>query len=136
MPEALRCLSCGYRRHNSCPLRSSSRCTCERSQRSLAGLRVSRTVILELAPGLGRVVQGGQRQIRYALEHGHEPPFNIPPGALTFTVLIHAAKVANLPPIHKDLFDRLLVAQARFEPMILLTDDEMLRGYGDFVEVV
>ena len=48
----------------------------------------------------------------------------------------HAAKVANLPPIHKDRFDRLLVAQARFEPMILLTDDEMLRGYGDFVEVV
>jgi len=48
----------------------------------------------------------------------------------------HAAKVANLPPIHKDPFDRLLVAQARFEPMILLTDDEALGGYGDFVEVV
>ena len=48
----------------------------------------------------------------------------------------HAAKVADLPPIHKDPFDRLLVAQARFEPMILLTDDEVLRGYGDFVEVV
>jgi len=30
----------------------------------------------------------------------------------------HAAKVAKLPPIHKDPFDRLLVAQARFEPMI------------------
>ncbi len=48
----------------------------------------------------------------------------------------HAAKVVELPPIHKDPFDRLLVAQARFEPMILLTDDEVLRGYGDFVEVV
>lgn len=48
----------------------------------------------------------------------------------------HAAKVAGLPPIHKDPFDRLLVAQARFEPMILLTDDELLSGYGDFVEVV
>ena len=48
----------------------------------------------------------------------------------------HAAKVAGLPPIHKDPFDRLLVAQARFEPMILLTDDELLSGYGDFVELV
>jgi PIN domain nuclease of toxin-antitoxin system len=48
----------------------------------------------------------------------------------------HAAKVAGLPPIHKDPFDRLLVAQARFEPMILLTNDELLSGYGDFVEVV
>jgi PIN domain nuclease of toxin-antitoxin system len=48
----------------------------------------------------------------------------------------HAAKVAELPPIHEDPFDRLLVAQARFEPMILLTDDEVLRPYGDLVEVV
>jgi hypothetical protein len=28
------------------------------------------------------------------------------------------------------------VAQARFEPMILLTDDDVLGGYGDFVEVI
>lgn len=48
----------------------------------------------------------------------------------------HAAKVVELPPIHKDPFDRLLVAQARFEPMILLTDDDVLGGYGDFVEVI
>jgi PIN domain nuclease of toxin-antitoxin system len=48
----------------------------------------------------------------------------------------HAAKVVELPPIHKDPFDRLLVAQARYEPMILLTDDDVLGGYGDFVEVV
>jgi len=48
----------------------------------------------------------------------------------------HAAKAAQLPPVHKDPFDRLLVAQARFEPMILLTDDEVLRAYGDLVEVV
>ena len=48
----------------------------------------------------------------------------------------HAAKVVELPLIHKDPFDRLLVAQARFEPMILLTDDDVLSGYGDFVEVV
>jgi PIN domain nuclease of toxin-antitoxin system len=48
----------------------------------------------------------------------------------------HAAKVVELPPIHKDPFDRLLVAQAKYEPMILLTDNEVLGGYGDFVEVV
>jgi PIN domain nuclease of toxin-antitoxin system len=48
----------------------------------------------------------------------------------------HAAKVVELPPIHKDPFDRLLVAQARVEPMILLTDDDLLGGYGDLVEVV
>jgi PIN domain nuclease of toxin-antitoxin system len=42
---------------------------------------------------------------------------------------IHAAEVALLPAIHKDPFDRLLVAQSRVEPMLLLTNDEVLRRY-------
>ena len=45
----------------------------------------------------------------------------------------HAAKVAELPLLHKDPFDRLLIAQASVEPMLLLTNDEVLRGYGSFV---
>lgn len=48
----------------------------------------------------------------------------------------HAAKVAELPHLHKDPFDRLLVAQALVEKMILLTDDDVLGAYGAFVEVV
>lgn len=48
----------------------------------------------------------------------------------------HAAKVIELPPFHKDPFDRLLVAQAWVEPMILLTDDETLGRYGELVEIV
>ena len=48
----------------------------------------------------------------------------------------NAAAVVNLPPLHKDAFDRLLVAQALVERMILLTDDDTLGGYGDSVEVV
>lgn len=35
----------------------------------------------------------------------------------------HALKVDSLPPLHKDPFDRLLVAQARTEGMLLLTVD-------------
>lgn len=48
----------------------------------------------------------------------------------------HAAEVANLPRVHKDPFDRLLVAQALVEQLILLTDDATLGAYGDCVEVV
>lgn len=48
----------------------------------------------------------------------------------------HAARVATLPPIHRDPFDRLLVAQARVEPMHLLTDDAVLGAYGEIVIVV
>lgn len=47
----------------------------------------------------------------------------------------HAAKVAELAMLHKDPFDRMLVAQASIEPMQLLTNDENLRGYGSFVSV-
>ncbi len=47
----------------------------------------------------------------------------------------HAVKVTELPTLHKDPFDRMLVAQAMVEPMILLTNDEALRGYGSFVSV-
>jgi len=48
----------------------------------------------------------------------------------------HAAKVVELPPLHKDPFDRLLLAQSMVEPMLLLTNDEALRDYGSFVTVI
>jgi PIN domain nuclease of toxin-antitoxin system len=48
----------------------------------------------------------------------------------------HAARVAILPPVHRDPFDRLLIAQALEEPMRLLTDDAVLGAYGDIVTVV
>jgi PIN domain nuclease of toxin-antitoxin system len=47
----------------------------------------------------------------------------------------HAAAVEALAPIHRDPFDRLLVAQAQTEPLILLTADAALAGYGQAVQV-
>jgi PIN domain nuclease of toxin-antitoxin system len=48
----------------------------------------------------------------------------------------HAARVATLPAVHRDPFDRLLVAQSLAEPMTLLTNDGVLRGYGPLVQLV
>jgi PIN domain nuclease of toxin-antitoxin system len=48
----------------------------------------------------------------------------------------HAALVARLPPIHKDPFDRLLVAQAIEEPLVLITSDPLLSKYSDLVRIV
>jgi PIN domain nuclease of toxin-antitoxin system len=48
----------------------------------------------------------------------------------------HAARVADLPAIHADPFDRLLVAQSLAEPMTLLTNDAVLQGYGPLVQLV
>lgn len=41
----------------------------------------------------------------------------------------HAVAVASLPPLHRDPFDRLLVAQATLEGITLVTADEMVAQY-------
>jgi PIN domain nuclease of toxin-antitoxin system len=48
----------------------------------------------------------------------------------------HIAAVVDLPAYHTDPFDRLLVAQAKAEGMILLTSDSQLAQYGDMVRTV
>jgi PIN domain nuclease of toxin-antitoxin system len=47
-----------------------------------------------------------------------------------------AARVAGLPPIHRDPFDRLLVAQAIAEPAVLYTADARLGAYSELVRQV
>lgn len=44
---------------------------------------------------------------------------------------VHAAATESLPDHHADPFDRILVAQAKSEPMQLLTHDKTLPKYGD-----
>jgi PIN domain nuclease of toxin-antitoxin system len=41
----------------------------------------------------------------------------------------HALRAAELPPLHADPFDRLLVAQAQLERMTLLTADPQIVAY-------
>lgn len=48
----------------------------------------------------------------------------------------HAAAVCSLEPIHRDPFDRLLIAQAICEPLIFLTADVQLEKYSDLVKLV
>ena len=47
-----------------------------------------------------------------------------------------AALVARLPLLHRDPFDRVLVAQAIVEPAILYTTDQQLVPYSDLVRRV
>ena len=48
----------------------------------------------------------------------------------------HAEKLNELPSIHKDPFDRILIAQSMVEPLLLLTNDAILARYWDGVKVV
>ena len=44
--------------------------------------------------------------------------------------LEHAAAVEQLPPHHRDPFDRMLIAQAGIEGAALVSRDQALRPYG------
>ena len=48
----------------------------------------------------------------------------------------HAARVETLPPHHNDPFDRIIVAQALTEPLVLLTCDRILSRYSDSFIIV
>jgi len=48
----------------------------------------------------------------------------------------HAVFLENLPPIHKDPFDRILVAQAMVEGITLLTADSIVAKYPGPIQLV
>lgn len=48
----------------------------------------------------------------------------------------HAVMVGSLPPLHRDPFDRILVAQATVEGVTLLTSDATVAGYPGPVRAV
>jgi PIN domain nuclease of toxin-antitoxin system len=66
-----------------------------------------------------------------------EPPSEFVPSRMARSGVIglavehrHALTVADLPPHHRDPFDRLLVAQALVESLPILTADPQLSRYG------
>lgn len=48
----------------------------------------------------------------------------------------HTVALIDLPPLHKDPFDRILIAQARVEGLTLLTADKAVAKYGDGVKKI
>lgn len=75
------------------------------------------------------------------------PDFDVEPGLLRQALLdsdyvelpltaAHAALVGGLPRIHKDPFDRLLIAQATAEGVVFVTADARLAAYGEVARVV
>lgn len=66
------------------------------------------------------------RELRRALlDNGYEE--------LIITSL-HAFAVEDLPPLHKDPFDRMLIAQSRVEGITLLTADAQVLRYQGLVQ--
>ena len=76
----------------------------------------------------------------------NRPDFQVDPIALYWGLLDngyteiditsrHALLVASLPAIHKDPFDRILIAQAKAENAVLLTSDKILSHYSPVIYV-
>ena len=51
-------------------------------------------------------------------------------------VSAHVVAIESLPPIHKDPFDRVLVAQATIEGITLLTTDSLVAQYPGPIQIV
>lgn len=51
------------------------------------------------------------------------------PFELLAITIEHAHAVGDLPPIHRDPFDRMLIAQAKTEGFTILTRDPLFREY-------
>lgn len=72
---------------------------------------------------------------RYRKDFGYDPSLLrrglLQNGYVEIGILgTHTAEVVHLPRLHDDPFDRLLLAQARYEGMVLLTADRRLAEYG------
>ena len=75
------------------------------------------------------------------------PDFNIDPCFLRWGLLAsgfieldvtgaHAVAVGGLPPIHKDPFDRILIAQAQIQGLTLLTADAVVARYPGSIKLI
>jgi PIN domain nuclease of toxin-antitoxin system len=90
---------------------------------------VSSVTVWEIAIklSLGKINVVFEDMIQAINDDGFQP--------LVFTYA-HAAQIQSLPNVHRDPFDRALIAQAMAEPMYLLTVDTMLGKYGTMVKLV
>jgi PIN domain nuclease of toxin-antitoxin system len=49
---------------------------------------------------------------------------------------VHVLSLENLPALHSDPFDRILIAQASAESLALLTHDSIMAKYGSAVRLI
>jgi PIN domain nuclease of toxin-antitoxin system len=80
--------------------------------------------------------------IKFALGKRGAPPFSARDAHAWFTeagfislpvTAAHAAAADDLPPLHADPIDRVLIAQAISEPLRLISHDAKVAAYGSMI---
>lgn len=75
--------------------------------------------------GRGRVPGGDQRLL------------SVPDGLAWLPIREeHCREFAGLPRMHRDPFDRMLIAQARSENLPLVTRDRAMQGYAQYIMIL
>jgi len=80
---------------------------------------------LQIKVGLGKL------QLDVALEEIIDREIAENGLALLPIELAHIIALGALPPLHRDPFDRMLIAQARAEDLVLVSGDGLVRAYPD-----
>jgi PIN domain nuclease of toxin-antitoxin system len=108
--------------------------------------RLSRSATEMLEDGANQVyfslVSVWETSIKFSLGRSE---FTMPPKVLRDSLLRfgflelpiaseHVIAVSQLPNVHRDPFDRLLVAQAKVEGLVLMTTDKKMAQYGPHVK--
>lgn len=75
---------------------------------------------MEIKAGLGKLKVPHDLPVQMERERFSELPVRI----------AHSQALADLPLLHHDPFDRMLVAQARVETLTLVTADSLVLAYG------
>lgn len=91
----------------------------ERHVSAATAFEIATKTRLGKLPGGRSVLDGWQRLLR-----------NLQATELPLSAA-HMARAGSLDWPHRDPFDRMLVAQAQLEGLVLLTDDAAVRGYED-----
>ena len=78
-------------------------------------------IVLKAGAGKLHVTGGASRFLEHEIRRNRLSPLPIQ--------LAHILRVTSLPPIHKDPFDRLLIAQAQVENLPLITSDAEITRY-------
>lgn len=106
----------------------------DRARRSIADQR--NAVFFSAASGWEIVLKAGLGRLTFLQDPERLIPEHV--AANAFEVLPvhlhHALRIHSLPPLHRDPFDRVLVAQALSEQMVLVSGDPHIAQYA--VEVV
>ena len=77
-----------------------------------------------------RILVGKQVLISLRRVAADDRPFLVPAGFELLTILPeHCAAVASLPQRYRDPFDRMLIAEAKTENLLLITRDRAIAAY-------